>query len=63
MVPAKCHPERPHNAHGLCSPCYARKRYRDPKIAEPKKAKQRAAYAADPETFRAYHRAWKARVA
>lgn len=23
--PAKCHPDRPHKGHGLCSPCYQRR--------------------------------------
>ncbi len=30
MIPAPCHPERPHKAKGMCKLCYNSARSRDP---------------------------------
>lgn len=27
FIPARCHPDRPHEARGLCCPCYDHARY------------------------------------
>lgn len=59
--PPTCHPDRVHCAHGLCGSCYARERY--PLIRVAKLERLRKARAEDPESFREYGRAWRARLA
>lgn len=42
MITADCHPDRQHEAHGLCRLCYMRQYRKDPKAAEANRAHVKA---------------------
>jgi hypothetical protein len=57
-IKATCHPDRPHYAKGLCSPCY--QGVRKQKNPEAIKQYQRDAYLSNPDRVKANSRKWRA---
>jgi len=53
---ASCHPDKPHNAHGLCRKCYRQSHH--VKNREKDLAKNKTYYASKKPAMRAAHKAW-----
>jgi len=62
MMPKRnsdCHPERSHFAKGMCKSCYNKdKWHNDPDFRARRLAKERRAYARNPDKKRAYGKQW-----
>lgn len=57
---ASCHPDRKHRVHGLCTPCYDKKRYKD--HPEKSAANHQKWASNNPERVKELNRQWYAQA-